>query len=111
MSSELMGMKAITASIGYPLASLARKNGRKMLSELAEKAFAEYNQKFLSKKKMDAKKSYFPFWSSNPSSNSPSNLIAPAEGQDNSSGSNPSEQQCINPRHIEMMKICKIIFC
>jgi hypothetical protein len=26
MSSELMGMKAVIASIGFPLASLARKN-------------------------------------------------------------------------------------
>ncbi len=39
MSSELMGMKAITASIGFPLASLARKNDPKSYQN-AEKALA-----------------------------------------------------------------------
>jgi hypothetical protein len=33
MSSELMGMKAITTSIGFPLASLARKNDLPSLPE------------------------------------------------------------------------------
>ena len=36
MSSELMGIKSITSSIGFPLPSLARKNGRKILSERGE---------------------------------------------------------------------------
>ncbi len=39
MSSELMGMKAITASIGFPLASLARKNDPKSYQN-TEKALA-----------------------------------------------------------------------
>jgi hypothetical protein len=39
MSSELMGMKAITSSIGFPLPSLARKNEPKSYQN-AEKALA-----------------------------------------------------------------------
>jgi hypothetical protein len=43
MSSDFMGMKAITSSIiwGYLLPSLPRKNGRKILSERI-KQFPEY---------------------------------------------------------------------
>jgi hypothetical protein len=43
MSSELMGMKAIAASIGFPLASLARKNNPTPYQN-AEKALALLQQ-------------------------------------------------------------------
>jgi hypothetical protein len=56
MSSELMGMKAITASIGYPLASLARKNDPKSYQN-AEKALAVLLQVSTSLK------SKRPYWS------------------------------------------------